>query len=246
MIVEDETKPAISPRIGFDWPIYADATLAGLATLIPLPLIDLFFEWLFRRRMPGAIARRNGRQLPPQAIQRLNRGRFGCWPGCFMWPVTLVIQFIKRLYRTVLYFLTVKAAADRLSYYWHRAFLLDYMIRRGDLDDAAQAELATAALEQVLAHTAASPITQLAQQIVSGTSHALRAAWRWLRRREDAAVDAARETMARSWTDFSGYLAQTAQAYETTLRELQAKQTADIPAPLPDGGRPTADRPAGE
>jgi hypothetical protein len=173
--------------------------------------------------MPGAIARRNGRQLQPQVVQRLNRGRFGCWPGCFMWPVTLVIQFIKRLYRTVLYFLTVKAAADRLSYYWHRAFLLDYMIRRGDLGDAAQAELATAALEQVLADADASPITQLAQQIVSGMSHTLRAAWRWLRRREDATVDAARETMARSWTDVGGYLEQTAQAYETTLRELQAK-----------------------
>jgi hypothetical protein len=225
MTTEDETTPVISPRVSFDWPIYADATLAGLSTLIPLPLVDLFFEWLFRRRMLGAIARRNNRQLHPQVAQRLNRGRFGCWPGCFMWPVTLIIQFIKRLYRTVLYFLTVKSAADRLSYYWHRAFLLDYMIRRGDLDGVAQAELATAALERVLAHTVASPITQLAQQIVSGMSHALRAAWRWLRRREDAAVESAREMMARSWTDIGGYLEQTAQAYETTLRELQAEQT---------------------
>ena len=230
MTIEDETTPAISPRTSFDWPIYADATLAGLATLIPLPLVDLLFEWLFRRRMLGSIARRNGRSLHPQVVRRLNRGRFGCWPGCFMWPATLVIQFIKRLYRTGLYFLTVKSAADRLSYYWHRAFLLDYMIRRGDLDDAGQAELATAALEQVLADTAASPITQLAQQIVSGMSPAMRAAWRWLRRREDAAVEAARETMARSWTDVGGYLEQTAQAYETTLRELQAKQTAELPA----------------
>jgi hypothetical protein len=147
-----------------------------------------------------------------------------------MWPVTLIIQFIKRLYRTVLYFLTVKSAADRLSYYWHRAFLLDYMIRRGDLDGVAQAELATAALERVLAHTVASPITQLAQQIVSGMSHALRAAWRWLRRREDAAVESAREMMARSWTDIGGYLEQTAQAYETTLRELQAEQTRALVA----------------
>jgi hypothetical protein len=217
--IEDETAPAVSPRVSFDWPIYADATLAGLSTLIPLPLVDLFFEWLFRRRMPGVIARRNGRQLQPQVVQRLNRGRFGCWPGCFMWPVTLLIQFIKRLYRTVLYFLTVKAAADNLSYYWHRAFLLDYMIRRGDLDDAAQAELATAALEQVLARTVASPVTQLAQQIVGGMSHALRAAWRWLRRREDEDVTAVRETMARSWSDVGGYLEQTAQAYETALRE---------------------------
>jgi hypothetical protein len=218
-VIKDEAAPAVSPRVSFDWPIYADATLAGLSTLIPLPLVDLFFEWLFRRRMPGAIARRNGRQLQPQVVQRLNRGRFGCWPGCFMWPVTLLIQFIKRLYRTVLYFLTVKAAADNLSYYWHRAFLLDYMIRRGDLDDAAQAELATAALEQVLARTVASPVTQLAQQIVGGMSHALRAAWRWLRRREDEDVTAVRETMARSWSDIGGYLEQTAQAYETALRE---------------------------
>jgi hypothetical protein len=46
--------------------------------------------------------------------------------------------------------------------------------------------------------------------------------------------------MARSRTDISGYLEQTAQASETTLRELQAKQTAEIVAPLADGGRPSA------
>jgi hypothetical protein len=231
MEVEDKTVPGILPRTSFDWSIYADATLAGLSTLIPLPLIDLFFEWLFRRRMLGSIARRNGRQLQPQVARRLNRGRFGCWPGCFVWPIMLVIQFIKRLYRTVLYFLTVKSATDRLSYYWHRAFLLDYMIRRGDLDDPVEAELAAAALEQILANSAASPTTQLAQQIVSGMSHALRSAWRWLRRREDAALDAARETMARSWTDFSGYLQQTAQLYEATLRKLRAEQSPQSPAP---------------
>ena len=42
---------------GFDWRIYADATCAGLSVLIPLPFVDTAFETVFRRRIPGTIAR---------------------------------------------------------------------------------------------------------------------------------------------------------------------------------------------
>lgn len=54
------------PETAFNWAIYAGATLAGLSVLIPLPLLDVAFEQLFRRRMPGSIARARSRQIPPR------------------------------------------------------------------------------------------------------------------------------------------------------------------------------------
>jgi hypothetical protein len=43
------------PPAAFDWEVYANATFAGLAVLIPIPLVDWVFEEVFRRRMPAAI-----------------------------------------------------------------------------------------------------------------------------------------------------------------------------------------------
>ena len=42
-----DTNLSTLPR--FDWLRYADATFAGLALLIPIPLLDVAFECFFRR-----------------------------------------------------------------------------------------------------------------------------------------------------------------------------------------------------
>ncbi|MCA9923945.1 MAG: hypothetical protein KC419_04565 [Anaerolineales bacterium] len=226
-------KDSILPRTKFDWAIYADATFAGLSVLIPIPLVDLFFESLFKRRMAKTIAKRNGRSLPKQAFSELTRWRFGCWPGCLVWPVMLVLEFLKRLYRTVLYFLTVKSATDQLSYYWHRAFLLDFMVRRGDLDDAETAAVAATALNQVLAETTTSPLLQLAQQIISSVSHSLRTVWRWVRRRqEDEVVVDTRAQMERSWNDFAAYFEEIAERYVTQYTAVVTEHITSVPIVL--------------
>ena len=79
----------------FDWPVYADATFAGLAILIPMPLLDVVFEQFFRRRMPRNIARRNGMQLSPRMQIELNRGQFSCLQSCFMAPILLTLLLLK-------------------------------------------------------------------------------------------------------------------------------------------------------
>ena len=104
----------VQPVPKFDWAVYADATFAGLAILIPIPLLDVFVEWLFRRRMPQAIAKRNGRKLSRPIVFHLNN-RPGKWWGCFLWPIALTLLLLKRLFRTILYFLTIKEATDNLS-----------------------------------------------------------------------------------------------------------------------------------
>ncbi|MBK8900636.1 MAG: hypothetical protein IPM53_05615 [Anaerolineaceae bacterium] len=204
----------------FEWPIYVDATLAGLAVLIPIPLLDVLFEWLFKRRMPQAIARRNGRTLSPETVSQLNRSQFSCM-GCLLWPLELVWLLLKRTFRTILYFLTIKDATDNLSYYWHRAFLLDLMMKRGDLENRADAPLAAEALHQVLDSLTTSPLTQLAQQVVANVRHILRSSWRWLRRKqEDEMMANTRTQMANAWRDLSGYFDQVASRYEQQLEQL--------------------------
>ena len=205
----------------FEWAIYVDATLAGLAILIPIPLLDVFFEWIFKRRMPQAIAKRNGRTLSPETVRQLNRSNWSCL-GCLLWPLELVWLLLKRTYRTILYFLTVKEATDKLSYYWHRAYLLDKMMERDDLATEEEAALAAQALHQVLESVTTSPLTQLAKEVVANVRHILRSSWRWLRRKqEDEMMAKTRSQMATAWRDLSGYFEQVAAQYEARLEQLQ-------------------------
>lgn len=204
----------------FDWAIYVDATLAGLAILIPIPLVDVLFEWIFKRRMPQVIAKRNGRTLLPETVQQINQSNFSC-TGCLLWPLQLVWLLLKRTYRTILYFLTVKEATDKLSYYWHRAYLLDKMIARGDLDNREEAALAAEALHQVLESITTSPLTQLAQEVIGNVRHIVRSSWRWLRRKqEDEMMSRTRSQMATAWRDLSGYFAQVGAEYDQQLEQI--------------------------
>ncbi len=204
---------APQPRTGFDWPTYADATLAGLSILIPIPIVDWVFERFFRRRMPGAIARRHGRKLSPGVAAALNRDEGNWLATCLTLPITGTIWLIKRVSRKILYFLTVKEATDQISYYWQRAFLIDYMLLAGHLDDAQAASTARQAMEDVL-QTTATPLAQLARQVTSGTSNIWQTLRRARRGNEDAAIQQTRSEMNQNWGNFDAYFRLLAQHYE--------------------------------
>ena len=215
------------PRTRFDWIIYADATFAGLSVLIPIPLLDVAFEHFFRRRMPGVIARRNGRTLDKETIQELNRLPPGCLQTCLGWPILILLTFLKRLYRTILYFLSIKDATDNLSLYWHRAFLLDYMIRSGYVDDPATVPIAAEALRQLLDDIATSPLTQLAQEVVASAHHIFATLRRVIRRgEEDEVVAQAKERMATIWSSYDEYLAEVAVRYDQRYTQLRINTDA--------------------
>lgn len=208
------------PPTQFDWQIYADATFAGLSLLIPIPLLDVAFEWFFRRRMARTIAKRNGRSLPPTVLSAINHNPDAWWQGCLLAPFKLLLLFLKRLSRKLLYFLTIKEAADQLNHYWHRAFLLNYMVQRGDLDGVETAVPALQAMHSVLKTHVSSPLTQLARQILDNVSHILRSIVRWLRRgREDEVVKSTRQTMAAHWLDFADYFDEVARQYERLVTD---------------------------
>ncbi len=217
----------------FDWLVYADATFAGLAILIPIPFVDSLLEHYFRRRMPRDIARRHGRVLAPAVVREVNRNRSsGCLSGCLMLPVDLVIYVLRNLYRTVVYVLSVYDASEKLSYYWHRAFLLNYMISRGYLDTLPRAAVASAALHRTLEETRTSPMLNLAGEIIefarTRISALMRAIYRFIRRREESAeVKRARTSIAAQWAEFRDYLLELAARYDATYEaERQARIAA--------------------
>lgn len=219
MTVQTVTHPVPAE---FDWLIYADATFAGLSVLIPIPLVDLAFEWYFRQRIGPAIARRRGRPLSSAVIKQLNKGE-GCLGGCVSWPFKLAFELLKRASRKILYFLTIKEATDQLSYYWHRAFLLDHMIRSGYLDDQTESQKAVDALNEVLDKPHISPLNQLAHRVVTGVSHIFRTLRRVRGGEEDEVVKNTRSTMAQNWSNFSTYFAQLTAEYEQTYKTLLAQ-----------------------
>ncbi len=215
------------PRTNFDWSMYADATLAGLSVLIPIPFLDTVFERLFRRRMPGAIARSRGRVLPIPIEAALRPPSRPLGRACLTLPLTLTIGLVQRLSRKLLYFLTIKEATDALSQYWHRAFLLDYMLAAGHLDTVASAHLAAQAMEQVVT-TTSSPLTQLAPQVIAHTRHIWQTVRGARRGHEDDVIEQTRAQLEQRWGDFAGYFEAVAASYEHHYRELQTQHQTRV------------------
>jgi hypothetical protein len=194
------------PRTEFNWGLYADATLAGLSRLIPIPMLDMLFEDFFRRRILGSVARSRGGRVAPEIASYVERSEKGCVEGCLLLPFRLFYELIKRPSKKILYFLTIKDATDGVSYYWTRAFLMDYALQLGHLENIEMAMRAKCAIDFVLNTTQVSPLLQLARQLVSNSRHIFRSLHLARRGVTDPVIDQKRRQMAEHWGDFSGYL----------------------------------------
>lgn len=215
------------PRTDFNWWVYSDATLAGLSVLIPIPLLDMLFEEFFRRRMPGDIARGRGQRISPEVTMLLNRTNDDCLTGCVLLPIRLMYELVKRLSKKLLYFLTVKDAADRVSYYWHRAFLIDYALLLGHLDDPQNTARVQCAIAVVIDISEYSPLMQVARQIVSTPGQVFRMLRRARRGEKDQELEARRKKLAENWVNFEGYLRTLAFRYDHVY------ETRCTPQPVP-------------
>lgn len=107
-----------------------DAWLCGLAMLIPLPFLDSYVERRLTMRLLARLAVHHGRSLPDSELRILTEDRGSLVWGCMG---TLVIWPIKKLFRTVLYFLTVKDVLDSVTLAAHRATLVDRALVQGML-----------------------------------------------------------------------------------------------------------------
>ncbi len=144
--------------------------------LIPLPLVDSIFETVFRRRIPGTIARARRRDVAPLVRRRLGRAVDGSLSlqGCIKLVFVAIRYVLRKIWRKVIYVFTIKDAATALSEYWHRAYLIDHMTRAGHLDAGADTDLAVEVFNRTLREADLSPLMGLARQTVANTHHVLR------------------------------------------------------------------------
>jgi hypothetical protein len=203
---------------GFDWRIYADATGAGLSALIPLPFLDLAVEALFRRRVPGAVCRARGVPIAPETSRAL--GQFRPWitlRGCLLAPVSLTLYTLKRLSRKLLYFLTVHEAVNSVSLYWHRAYLIDHLARRGHLTPPSPVDLPVEALERTLAEADTGALRHVARHVVHGSRHVLLTLLRARRRGAAEILRGPQAVLAGQWELVSAHLEKVARSYDAIV-----------------------------
>jgi hypothetical protein len=216
--------PRAGARTTFDWAMYADATLAGLSLLVPIPLLDNVSESFFRKRIPKSVARSRGAVLSDEVLDELGRGE-GWWAGIKGLPKALTLGLLKAISRKLLYFLTIKAANEQLGYYWLSAFLIDYAIAVGHLDSIDTAKTAREAMKEVLEHTT-TPMRQVSAQVVKRSTHL----WKSLRGSDEglqeAVLELAREEMAAHWEEYGQYLEDAAERYDAAYLRHAASQPA--------------------
>jgi hypothetical protein len=224
------SEPKAANRPAFNWAIYADATLAGLSTLIPIPFVDSTIEDHFRRRMVHSIAQQRSRALHPAAVRTLDESRLtSAVRQIVALPLSLTVGLAMRLSRKLIYFMSVKRAVDALSYYWRRAYLLDYMVRQGHLSDETTAPAAAAALDAVLAQSGSGPFRWVAQQVVAHTPHVVKTIWDARHGHEDALVLNIRAALAERWPEIGDYLVMLAGRYDEqydAMRRLSRQRQA--------------------
>ncbi len=224
-----ELPPLAAPGLR-DWRLWADATCAGLSVLIPLPLVDLFFELLFRRRMPRAVARVRGVTLSAAAARRFGRGpQLDLLGSCLTVPFVVTKWILKRVFRKLLYVLTVADAVDALSAYWHRAFLVDYLIRSGHLGADADLERVGRVFDEVLGAADVSGVKGLARQVVAATGHVPRLLRRARRRGAEEATGAIRGMVDAHWQVVDTSLAAVAGDFDRRWAEATAAGEAPTP-----------------
>jgi hypothetical protein len=199
----------------FDWHVYADATCAGLTALIPLPLVDLLFEAYFRRRMPEAIARVRGSEIERLTSLRLGRSaRDGLsLGGCLMVPIAALRYILKKFWRKIVYVFAIADATAQVSEYWHRAYLIDHMVKAGHLGHGVDTDRAVAVFSRVMAEADTSPLWGLARQVASGGPRLLRLLVRARRRGSVEETKSLAEILRPHWGAAEASLRATAVAY---------------------------------
>ena len=82
--------------------------------MIPLPLVDIVFETIFRRRIPVTVAKVRRREVAPEVRRRLGQGLDGplSLSGCLAIGLATVKYVLRRIWRKIIYIFAVKDAAS--------------------------------------------------------------------------------------------------------------------------------------
>ncbi len=167
-------------------PILARSALfAGLCLLVPVPFLDEILAERARRHMLSSLLALHGSSTPPRQLKPLWAGLArGCFGGVLGLVGKLLIWPIKKLLRTVFFFLAARAAAMEISRCYLLGHSVDRLLREGRLAGPRaeqQAIEAARAFETAFRHvdrrfvaTAGSQLLSALRGVGAGTVRAVR------------------------------------------------------------------------
>jgi hypothetical protein len=130
--------------------------MIGLTPLIPLPFLDEYIERQILKRLYRDLAAQYAQELTDAQLDHLTEDHSSVLVGCFglfiKWP-------LKKLFRTVFYFLTIKDVVDISARSTHRAAIIRAAFQKGHLP--AQHKVVRKAMDAVLSQVDYSPITRI-------------------------------------------------------------------------------------
>jgi hypothetical protein len=102
---------------------------SGLGAMVPVPFLDDHLVRLARRRMVAELARERGIVLSLAELHHLSgterRTGFGCLVAVLLGATfKIAVKILRRVFRTLLFWLAVKDASDAASRTFHEGFLL--------------------------------------------------------------------------------------------------------------------------
>ena len=158
----------------------------GLCPLMPIPVLDDIVLARFRRRMVRRLGEKHGVELNRRQVAALGGG--GRSSSCLGLIFKVVAYPFRKVLRKVLYFLSVKEAADTFSLLFHQGYLLHTALEHGALGSggpppAGAAMTVRRAIFETLDAIDTRPIMKLVKGVFRGSRDLLRGVIRWARRR---------------------------------------------------------------
>ena len=138
--------------------------------------------------------------------------------GCLAIGLAALRYVLRRIWRKIIYILAVKDATAALTEYWHRAFLIDHMIRAGHLDPGSDTDLALRVSMDVLRDIDPSPLTGMARQTVANVHHVFRLLVRARRLGATVVTRSLGELLSSHWLVAKESLQDTASRYNEQYR----------------------------
>ncbi|MCO5169707.1 MAG: hypothetical protein M9894_25495 [Planctomycetes bacterium] len=114
------------------------ALFTAAAVLVPLPLVDDLLVRRSRAHLVATLLRAHGRDVDPARLAPLWQGR-GCLDRCLGLPFKLLLWPLKKLLRTVFFFLGIRAAALDVGRTLALGRAVDRRLRAGHLAGAGPA-----------------------------------------------------------------------------------------------------------
>ena len=207
--------------------------LYGIASFIPLPFVDDYAQEVLFRRMLNKIFNYYERPLSHLNAKRLSQKSGGCCWGCimgvFLWP-------IKKIIKTVAFFLSFKSLSDEIASCSIRAIAYQEALKLGFNDEEEEKILLLKQEVEKLAQTESTSVMNVLFAILESSKRGIRTLiWGLLRRIrseteeeiDPAIIKPLYDALFSSETRQENIRTKLAQALSLPLPQIESKELED-------------------